>query len=57
MAETPANQPVKPKPRRRARKERRGMDWLKVAVAFMAGLGALLGGAGHLLQGLEALLR
>jgi hypothetical protein len=57
MSKTPANRRMKQKPRRSARKERRRRDWLKDAISFMVGLGALLGGAGHLLQGLGALLR
>jgi hypothetical protein len=47
---------MKQKPRQRARKRRRKLDWAKIATGLMTGLGALLAGAGHLLEGLAAML-
>jgi hypothetical protein len=56
MSETPANRSVNRKPRQPAHKRRRKLDWIKIAMGLLGGLGALMGGAGHLLQGLAALL-
>jgi hypothetical protein len=53
MAKTPANQPMKPKPRS-APKRRQRRDWVKLAPDYMKGIGAILAGAGAFLHGLLA---